>query len=134
MALRRHATPLPFPRARRIKQGRDFLRAKTLGRRLVCGCLILNWLPLPAAPASRLGAVTSRKIGNAVARNRARRLLREAFRLHQDALPSPVDLVLVARASIVGKKFSDVERDYLSALHRAGLLKPNESGATPPHA
>lgn len=128
------ASPLPFPRARRIKQGRDFLRAKTQGRRLVCGCLILNWLPLPAAPASRLGAVTSRKIGNAVARNRARRLLREAFRLNQDALPSPVDLVLVARASIVGKKFSDVERDYLSALQRAGLLKPNEPGATPHHA
>lgn len=127
-------SPLPFPRARRIKQGRDFLRAKTQGRRLVCGCLILNWLPLPAAPASRLGAVTSRKIGNAVARNRARRLLREAFRLHQNALPSPVDLVLVARASIVGKKFSDVERDYLSALQRAGLLKPNEPGATPHHA
>lgn len=128
------ASPLPFPRARRIKQGRDFLRAKTQGRRLVCGCLILNWLPLPTAPASRLGAVTSRKIGNAVARNRARRLLREAFRLHQNALPSPVDLVLVARASIVGKKFSDVERDYLSALQRAGLLKPNEPGATPHHA
>ena len=127
-------SPLPFPRARRIKQGRDFLRAKTQGQRLVCGCLILNWLPLPAAPASRLGAITSRKIGNAVARNRARRLLREAFRLHQKRLPSPVDLVLVARASIVGKKFSDVERDYLSALKRAGLLKPNEPGATPHHA
>ena len=125
---------LTFSRARRIKQGRDFSRARTQGQRLVCGCLILNWISLPAASTSRLGAITSRKIGNAVVRNRARRLLREAFRLNQKRLPSPLDLVLVARASIAGKKFSDVERDYLSALKRAGLLKPNEPGATPHHA
>ena len=111
---------LTFPRASRIKQSRDFARARANGKRLVRGCLILNWLP---ASSSRLGVITSGKLGNAVVRNRARRLLRESFRLHQHQLTQPVDLILVARASITGKQFSAVEADYLTALRHARLLK-----------
>jgi ribonuclease P protein component len=114
---------LGFPRSRRIKQGRDFLRAKTQGKRAVNGCLILNWLPLAAGSQTRLGVITSKKVGNAVARARARRLLREAFRLNQLRLTQPLDLVLVARLSIVGKSFAEVEKDLLQGLRKAGLLK-----------
>ena len=56
------APSLGFPRARRIKQGRDFQRAKTQGKRVVHGCLIANWLPLPedmAAFGSGLGAAVA---------------------------------------------------------------------------
>ena len=56
-------------------------------------------------------------------RNRARRLLRESFRLHQHELAQPVDLVLVARPSISGKGLADVEKDFLTTLRKAGLLK-----------
>jgi ribonuclease P protein component len=114
---------LGLPRERRIKQGRDFARAKTQGKRVSSGCLIANWLTLPAGSPTRLGVITARKVGGAVARTRARRLLREAFRLHQLELAQPVDLVLVAQPSIAGKAFLEVERDFLSALRRAGLLK-----------
>jgi ribonuclease P protein component len=58
-----------------------------------------------------------------VARSRARRLLRESFRLHQHELARPIDLVLVARPSIAGKRFAEVERDFLTTLRKAGLLK-----------
>src|SRR4051794_40701439 len=104
------ATPqrLKFIRAMHIKQGRDFLRARQSGQRLVLGCLIANWLVLPEGSVTRLGVVTSGKIGNAVVRNRARRLMREAFRLHQCELARPMDLVLVARPSIVNKTFAGV--------------------------
>ena len=114
---------LGLPRERRIKQGRDFARAKTQGKRVSSGCLIANWLTLPAGSPTRLGVITARKVGGAVARTRARRLLREAFRLHQLELTQPVDLILVAQPSIAGKAFVDVERDFLSALRRARLLK-----------
>jgi len=114
---------LGLPRERRIKQGRDFARAKTQGKRVSSGCLIANWLTLPAGSPTRLGVITARKVGGAVARTRARRLLREAFRLHQLELTQPVDLVLVAQPSIAGKAFVDVERDFLGALRRARLLK-----------
>jgi ribonuclease P protein component len=113
---------LKFGRAMRIKQGRDFSRVRQEGQRLVYGCLIANWRKLPTDSTHRLGVVTSGKIGNAVIRNRARRLLREAFRLHQYDLTQPVDLVLVARASIVGKSFAEVEKDFLTTIRKAGLL------------
>jgi ribonuclease P protein component len=107
----------------RLKQGRDFARLRQRGERLASGCLIANWSPLAAELPSRLGVITSRKVGIAVVRSRARRLLRETFRLHQRDLARPVDLVLVARPSIAGKPYAEVERDFLSALRRAGLLK-----------
>ena len=115
-------------RASRIKQGRDFARVRSAGQRAVRGCLIANWLRLPDGSPSRLGVVVSKKVGNAVIRNRAKRLLRETFRVHQFELAQPLDLVLVARASIVGHGRADVEKDFLKTLGQAGLLKPT----TPP--
>ena len=114
---------LALPRGRRIKQGRDFARTRTQGRRLAQGCLILNWVVLPAGSVARVGVITGRRIGDAVVRTRARRLLREAFRLHQPNLMQPVDLVLVARASIIGRKLADVTGDYLAALKKARLYR-----------
>src|SRR5690349_43356 len=107
----------------RLKQGRDFARARQEGQRLVMGCLIANWRCLPADGRTRVGVVTSRRIGGAVARSRARRLLRETFRVHQYELAQPVDLVLVARPSIAGKSLAAVERDFLRTLRNAGLIK-----------
>jgi ribonuclease P protein component len=115
---------LRFARASRIKQGRDFARVRKAGERMVFGCLIANWQRLPAGSSSRLGVITAGRIGGAVVRNRARRLMRESFRLHQCDLAVPVDLVLVARPSIVGKGFAGVEKDFLTTLRKARLLKP----------
>jgi ribonuclease P protein component len=78
---------------------------------------------LPEGSTPKLGVVTSRKIGGAVVRTRARRLLRESFRLHQHDFARPIELILVARNSIVGKQFADVEKDFLTTLRRAGLLR-----------
>jgi ribonuclease P protein component len=113
---------LGFARSQRLKQGRDFARARQEGQRVVLGCLIANWRRLPADATTRLGVVTSKKIGGAVVRNRARRLMREAFRVHQRELTQPVDLVLVARQSIAGRRLADVEKDFLATMGRAGLL------------
>src|SRR5215831_10362871 len=112
---------LKFSRPMRIKQGRDFSRVGREGKRQVLGCVIANWQAMAPGTAPRLGVVTSGRIGNAVVRNRARRLLREVFRLHQHDLAAPLDLVLIARPSIAGKGFSDVERDVLATLGRSGL-------------
>jgi ribonuclease P protein component len=114
---------LRLPRERRITRGRDFQRARAEGRRLAVGCLVLNWVNA-SSEQTRVGVITSRKIGGAVVRTRARRLLREAFRLNQHRIGSPVDLVLVARQSIVEKDFAGVEGDFVLALRRADLLKP----------
>ena len=114
---------LRLGRSSRLAQNRDFARVRQRGERLVLGCLIANWNKLPDGSAPRLGVVTSKKIGDAPTRSRARRLLRESFRLHQHEFAQPVELVLVARNSIAQKDFAGVEKDYLAALHRGKLLK-----------
>ena len=122
---------LVLGRHQRIKQARDFARLRRDGQRLATGCLAANWQRLPAGCRARLGVITSGKLGNAVVRNRARRLLRQSFRLHQGDFNGPVDLILIARHSIAGRSYAEVERDFLEALRRAGLLKterPKASG------
>ena len=115
--------PLGFARSARIKQARHFRAVREQGQRLTMGCLIANWQRAPERQSGRLGVITSSRIGNAVVRNRARRLLRECFRLHQHSIAYPVELVLVARPSIVNKDFFGVEKDFLTTLRKAGLLK-----------
>jgi ribonuclease P protein component len=114
---------LRLGRSLRLAQSRDFARIRTAGERLALGCLIANWNKLPEGASPKLGVITSKKIGGAVQRSRARRLLRESFRRHQLELAQPVELILVARNSIAGKSFGEVEKDFLAALKRAGLRK-----------
>jgi ribonuclease P protein component len=117
---------LRFSRGVRLKQKRDFVRTRNEGERLTVGCLIANWRRLPPGSPSRLGVVTSGRIGGAVVRSRVRRLLRETFRIHQLELAGAMDLVLVARPSIAGKGFAEVERDFLTMLRKAGLWKAED--------
>jgi ribonuclease P protein component len=114
---------LRLSRAARLQQSRDFARVRQQGQRLALGCLIANWNSLPEGAKPKLGVVTSKRIGGAIERSRARRLLRESFRQHQNELSQPVELVLVARSSIAGCGFAEVEKDFLTTLRRAGLLK-----------
>ena len=106
----------------RIRQGSDFARLNAQGRRLAQGGLVLNRLELPEDTSSRFAVITTRTFGNAVIRNRARRLLRECFRLHQHVLRVPVEMVLIARRSLVGQSFSGVEADYLAILRSAKII------------
>jgi ribonuclease P protein component len=117
---------LRLTRQQRLRANAEFQRLKQHGQRLTQGCLVANWSELPGGARSRLGVVTARSIGNAVARSRARRLLRQSFREHQHELRVAVDLVLVARRSIAGRKLAEVEHDFLKVLRRARLLKSIE--------
>ena len=124
----KHMPRLDFPRRKRISRSSDFARLKEEGRREVCGTLILNWLP---AEHLRLGIVTGRKIGPAVTRSRAQRLLREVFRQHQHELSTPVSMVLVARQSIATQGLESVRRDYLRALSKARLRRSSHDPVAP---
>jgi ribonuclease P protein component len=114
---------LRFGRESRLRKGSDFRRVRERGTRVVQGCLVANWLRLSVGSRSRLGVISSAKLGGAVERSRARRLLRECYRLHQHELEGPLDLVLVARPSINRKTFAEIEREFLTIARKARLLK-----------
>ncbi|HET89850.1 MAG TPA: ribonuclease P protein component [Chloroflexi bacterium] len=72
---------------------------------------------------TRVGVTASRRLGGAVARNRARRLLREAARLLYPQIEKGWDVMLVARAAILTVKEPQVEEGLASLLKRAGLSR-----------
>jgi ribonuclease P protein component len=90
------ASRLTFPQSHRMKTPAEFDRCYKRKRSASNDVLIVyaceNGLTHP-----RLGCSVSKKVGNAVVRNRFKRLFREAFRLTQHDLPRGVDLVLIPR-------------------------------------
>jgi len=87
---------------------------------------VLQVAPAPAdvhGPEIRVGFTASRKVGNAVTRNRARRRLREVARLVIPAQArSDLDYVLVARQAAVGRDFAALQRELREALKRLRAL------------
>jgi ribonuclease P protein component len=78
----------------------------------------------------RLGLAAGRRVGNAVERARAKRLLREAFRRDKEAAAA-FDLLLIAKRALVGQRFDDVEREYRQGLERLRRRRPPKPGGTP---
>jgi ribonuclease P protein component len=75
-------------------------------------------------PPVRLGFTATKKIGNAVARNRARRRLRAAAaETLLGSAPDAVDLVLIARRETINRPYADLKNDLSAALHRLGVLR-----------
>ena len=110
-----------FPKQQHLLRPGQFRRVYDHGRRYHGSLAVAHVLAAPNQPRT-VGIVTSRKVGNAVARNRARRLLREAYRLNQHQFQDHFQIVMVARHSINGKNRRDVEGCLLDLFRTAGVL------------
>lgn len=110
------------PAVQRLKQRADFLRAASKGRKAAVHGLVLQALPQPEQAFARIGFTVTKKVGNAVIRNRTRRRLKEAARLLlRDRVLVGVDLVLIGRDTTRGRRFSDLMQDFERALIKAGV-------------
>jgi len=73
--------------------------------------------------AFRAGISVSKKIGNAVIRNRVKRLIREAVARLEDAIPKGVDLVIIARPGVESMSLESIEQSLLHVMKRAKVIK-----------
>jgi ribonuclease P protein component len=108
-----------FPKTNRILRRSEFRSVYQKGR--IFRANFFNAFVMEnGGGASRLGITTTRKMGNAVKRNRARRLLREVFRKNKSSVPGGIDIVLNAKDSIIEVAYREIESDFISFLKRAG--------------
>ena len=99
----------------RIQRRQDFERIYAGGTRVSGRFMTVFRLP-NGLSTSRLGVAATRKLGNAVERNRTKRLAREIFRRHKPARGH--DVVIVPRRSMLDAFFSDLEADFQNTLGR----------------
>jgi len=91
-----------LPRERRLRLQGDFERLRTKGVRLDCGSFFLNVGPGLMPGPARLGIIAAKKqLPLAVDRNRAKRLVKEAFRACHEGFPFGWDVVVVVRRSLI---------------------------------
>jgi ribonuclease P protein component len=111
----------------RLKQRRDFLACASAGRKWATPGMVVQVRERPGQQPSdaliRVGFTTSKKVGNAVVRNRVRRRLRAlADQIIPGNTKPGVDIVLIGRASTAKRSFDALERDLKKCLHKLDAL------------
>jgi ribonuclease P protein component len=104
-----------FRAGQHIRRRADFKAAYDGGRKIGSRTMTVFLLPRAGQP-TRLGIAATRKLGGAVERNRAKRLIRELFR--RNPAPSGLDLVVVPRRALLDATFSSLEAEYVATVAR----------------
>jgi|APDOM4702015159_1054818.scaffolds.fasta_scaffold78785_3 ribonuclease P protein component len=106
-----------LPTSARIRRRPEFQRVYNTGVR-AHGKFMTVFVLSRGPGAARFGVAATRKLGSAVARNRAKRLARELFRRHTVA--AGIDVIVVPRREILDASFANLEADFHSTLRRCG--------------
>ena len=112
-------------RAVTLKENYEFRRMYQKGASAVGGGMVV-YCRKNGRAHNRLGVTVSTKLGHAVVRNRARRRLRELFRLSQNRMAQGWDVLLVARGRTARCPHSMLQRDYDRALAQLGLVQEDK--------
>lgn|GEM_PF-424846 len=118
----KRASSLSFPKARRLTRASEYERVKREGLVRPGKLLTLSAAVVDNSGPCRVGLITSRRVGSAVARNRVRRRLREIVRQHQHDLRQDLWIVLVARRDAASASYRALEDEWLLLARRASIL------------
>jgi len=118
-----------FPAIQRLRSQQDFQEVRKRGKTFRTGYFFLQLLIRETKDPAlrRIGIITSRRVGNAVKRNRARRIIREIFRENQNALPPACDLVVVMRNTYDEIPFQEIKELYLKGIQYLTKRPPRKS-------
>ena len=111
----------------RLSRSEDFKRVRRNGKSYAHPLVVLVTQASKTSTHVRVGVAAGKTTGNAVLRNRAKRLLREAMRPMLASLASGWDLVLIARPALVTATLEDTRAALLNLLRRAKILPADES-------
>ena len=103
-----------FPRSSRLSARKSYLEIYDRGHRVAGAYFVLFAVP-GAGRRSRLGITATKKFGDAVARNRIKRVVRELFR-HRPGEDAPIDLVVNVKAAAGRATFTKLEEDFTARL------------------
>lgn len=115
-----------FPKKERLHLTKDFKKVYDNAEAYHSSKLVLFVLHT-SNPIIRIGFVAGKKVGNAVQRNRVKRLLREVYRLNKNNLSSGIDLVVVAKKASSEMSFKEVEQELLRLYKKAGLIRSEKN-------
>jgi ribonuclease P protein component len=114
---------LRFPKAVRLTRAPEFARLKREGTSTAGRYLVFSVLAHGQGP-TRVGFITTRRIGNAVERNLLRRRLRELFRTQAHTFREGMWLVVIARHRAAQASFAELAAEWAKLAERAGLRQP----------
>ena len=104
-----------FRKYERLKNNNDFKRVYEQGKKIVSSSFVLYLDRDSKRQYRRLGIIASKKnVGNAVKRNRCKRLVRELFRRNKDKFPPGSDVIVVIKRDMVGKQYAELEEELYS--------------------
>ena len=90
------------------------------------GRLVVVYARRNGTDGNRLGITTGAKLGRAVDRNRARRRIRESYRLNESRLKRGYDVVIVARGAAIDGDFQEMQKSFLRQCKKLRLLKEED--------
>ncbi len=106
-----------FQKKQKIRKRREYQAVYEKGRRVHSKSFVILLMPNDEG-TTRFGITVSKKVGNAVRRNRIKRLLREYFRLNRDLFQDSTDVVVIARKGMSLLNYRDLSRELDAVLEK----------------
>lgn len=113
-------------RAYSLKKNREFQHVYRSGKSCATRIMVLVF-SRTRRETLRVGFSVSKKVGNSVVRNRAKRRMRECFRQHMDEIARGYQFIFIAREGMAAASYAQIEKAMLYLLDKMRLLKRDVS-------